>query len=157
MVASILFAVSVVIPGVGKVALECTSPGPWKFGMSATAVADGISTVKVDLHSEREAPPPRFSVKWFISQKDVHRVWSADSTHDGIPWGSPFRAELTSWMPLYAFLDANDRNRLTVACSESCRKTEFRAPIGEKRMGFGCSFRFFTVPEAPMKEYGDCL
>ena len=153
MVASILLAMSVVVPGVGDVTLDCASPRLWKFEMSSEAVSDGISTVKVNLRSEREAPPPRFAVKWVMSQKDVHHVWSADSTHYGIPWGSPFCAELTSWMPLYAFLDANDRNRLTVACSESCRKTEFRAPISEKRMGFGCSFRFFTVPEAPLTEY----
>lgn len=150
---SILLFASVVIPGIGDVTLDCASSGSWKFEMSKTLIADGISTVTVKLRTESEMPPPQFSVKWFMSQKDIHHVWSADSTHYGIPWGTPFKAELASWMPLYAFLDANDRNRMTVACSESCRKTEFRALINEKRMGFDCSFLFFTENEAPLKEY----
>ena len=151
--ASILLVASVAVPVIGDVALDCAAPGSWKFEMSTTSGADGISTVTVRLRTDSEMPPPEFSVKWFMSQKDIHHVWSADSTHYGIPWGTPFNAELTSWMPLYAFLDANDRNRMTVACSESCRKTEFYTRINEKKMGFECSFSFFAVPEAPMKEY----
>lgn len=150
---SILLFASVVIPGIGDVTLDCASSGSWKFEMSKALVEDGISTVTVKLRTESEMPPPQFSVKWFMSQKDIHHVWSADSTHYGIPWGTPFKANLTSWMPLYAFLDANDRNRMAVACSETCRKTEFYALINEKRMGFDCSFRFFTEQEAPLKEY----
>ena len=151
--ASILLAASVVVPAIGNVAQECAAPGSWKFEMSTMSVADGMSIVMVKLRTESEMPPPQFSVKWFMSQKDIHHVWSADSTHYGIPWGTPFSAELTSWAPLYAFLDANDHSRMTVACSESGRTTKFHALINEKRMGFDCSFCFFTVPEAPMKEY----
>jgi len=135
------------------VKIDCRDPDGWRFDVAETSPETGVEVVRIALKRDVEAPPPKFSVKWFLSQKDIHHVWSSDSTHYGIPWSEPFCAELTSWMPLYAFLDANDRSRMTVACSESCRKTEFRAQISEKRMGFQCSFSFFSVPEAPMKEY----
>lgn len=139
--------------GATEVNVDCNDPSGWRFDVATTSPEAGVEIVHIVAKSDVEVPPPKFSVKWFMSQRDIHHVWSADSTHYGIPWGTPFSAELTSWMPLYAFLDANDRNRMTVACSESCRKTEFHALINEKRMGFDCSFCFFTVPEAPMKEY----
>ena len=139
--------------GATDVKIDCKDPGGWRFDVTATSPESGVEVVRVVAKCEGEAPPPKFSVKWFMSQRDIHHVWSADSTHYGIPWGKPFCAELSSWMPLYSFLDANDHSRMTVSCSESCRKTEFRAPISEKKMGFDCSFSFFTVPEAPMKEY----
>ena len=139
--------------GTMDVVLDCKEPGGWRFDVSSSSPEAGVEVVRVVMKSAVEEPPPKFSVKWFVPQRDVHHVWSADSTHYGIPWSKPFCAELTSWMPLYAFLDANDRNRITVSCSESCRKTEFRAPISETKMGFDCSFSFFTVPEAPIREY----
>ena len=141
------------LAGAADVQVDCKELGGWRFDVASTSPETGVEVVRIVAKNNAEAPPPKFSVKWFVSQKDIHHVWSADSTHYGIPWGKPFCAELSSWMPLYSFLDANDRSRMTVACSESCRKTEFCAPISEKKMGFDCSFNFFTVPEAPMKEY----
>ena len=146
-------SVSAIAYGATSVVLDCKDPGGWRFDVATTSPEAGVEVVRVAMKNKEDASPPKFSIKWFMSQRDIHHVWSADSTHYGIPWGTPFKAELTSWMPLYAFLDANDRNRMTVTCSESCRKTEFRALINEKTMGFDCSFSFFTVPEAPMKEY----
>ena len=145
--------VATMVSRAADVVLDCKNPGGWRFDIGSSSPEVGVEIIRVVMKSDVEAPPPEFSVKWFVSQKDIHHVWSSDSTHYGIPWSKPFCAELTSWMPLYAFMDANDRNRMTVACSESCRKTEFRAPISEKKMGFHCSFSFFAVPEAPIKEY----
>ena len=155
MFATLLVAVVCATMAAGEtdMTIDCKEPGGWRFSVSSSSPEAGVEVVRVGMKSDVEEPPPKFSVRWFLSQKDIHHVWSSDSTHYGIPWSKPFCAELTSWMPLYAFMDASDRNRMAVACSESCRKTEFRAPISETEMGFHCSFSFFTVPEAPMKEY----
>lgn len=146
-------ALPVILLGATDVKVDCKEANGWRFDVVSTSPETGVEIVRVVVKSDIEALPPKFSVRWLVSQKDIHHVWSADSTHYGIPWGKPFCAELSSWMPLYSFLDANDRNRMTVACSESCRKTEFRAPISEKKMVFECSFDFFTVLEEPLKEY----
>ena len=155
MFATLLVAVVCATMAAGEtdMTIDCKEPGGWRFSVSSSSPEAGVEVVRVGMKSDVEEPPPKFSVRWFLSQKDIHHVWSADSTHYGIPWSKPFCAELTSWMPLYVFIDASDRNRMAVACSESCRKTKFRAPISETEMGFHCSFGFFAVPEAPMKEY----
>ena len=153
MLGPILLAVAVAVPSVGEVKVDCPAPGVWTFGLSATKAADGADVVKVTMKADKEAPPPKFSVRWFVSQRDVHHFWTSESTHYGIPWSQPSVSDLSSWMPLYAFLDANDRNRFTFACSESCRRIEFRSPISETRMGFGCAYTFFVSPEAPIRSY----
>ena len=153
MLIPVLLAVAVTVPSVGKVSVDCPAPGPWTFAMRAEKTADGVDAVTVSLTSAKDAPPPKFSVRWFVSQRDVHHFWTSGSTHYGIPWSQPCISDLSSWLPLYAFLDANDRNRFTFACSESCRRLEFRSPISEKEMGFNCAYTFFVSPEAPLRDY----
>ncbi len=135
------------------VKLDCPAPGSWRFDVSTGTIAPGVETVRVTMKSDVESPPPRFSLRWFVPQTDIHHLWTSESTHYGIPWSEPMNSELAAWMPLYDFLDANDRSRFAFACSEARRKVVFKAPVSETQMGFNCSFTFFTVPEAPMKEY----
>lgn len=148
---------AVMLPSVGRVSLVANKPAGWTFDLQTEKTTDGVDVVRVKMRTPTAQPPPVFDVRWRVSQKDVHHLWTSESTHYGIPWSQPMLSEISSWMPLYAFLDANDANRFTFACSESCRRVEFRAPISEKGMDFGCVFRFFTVPEAPMTEYETCL
>lgn len=151
----LLLALAVVVPSVGEVKLDCKEPGPWMFEMKAGKAPDGVDTVRVSLRTEKEAPPPTFAVKWFVSQKGVHHVWTGESTHYGIPWTQPMVSELTSYQPVYALLNANDRNRFTFACSESVRRAVFRSPISEAGMGFNCSFSFSTG-RMPRRLFSTC-
>lgn len=158
LIASILLTVGSIwlacpVAGADDVRVNCPHPGTWKFETAFSQDASGVEVVRIALTSETEAPPPNFSVDWFVPQTDIHHVWTSESTHYGIPWSEPMNSELTSSLPVYAFFDAKDRNRRTFACSESCRKVVFRAPISETKMGFGCSFAFFSVPEAPIRKY----
>lgn len=121
--------------------------------MTAGKDADGADVVRVSLTSPMPASPPRFSVRWFVSQRGIHHVWTSESTHYGIPWGAPMVSELSSNLPVYAMLDVDDRSQFACACSESCRRVVFRSPISEKRMGFDCSWEFFSVSEAPLTSY----
>ncbi|MCQ2391685.1 MAG: alpha-galactosidase [Kiritimatiellae bacterium] len=143
----------VVLPSVGPVELKCAAAKEWRLDLSAKTIAPGVDEVEVTLQTVQPQPPPRFSVHWFVSQRDVHHLWTSAATHYGIPWGEVMRSEISSDLPLYSFLDANDHNRFTFASSESCRRVEFRAPISETRMGFACSFTYFAVPDAPLREY----
>lgn len=141
------------VPSVGVVTLDCATPGGWRFDFTAEKASDGADVVRVRLTADRPEVPPVFDVRWSVSQRDVHHLWTPESTHYGIPWGQVMSSEVSSWMPLYAFLDANDGNRYTYACTESCRHVEFRSPINEVAMALRGSFRFFAVPEAPIAEY----
>ena len=148
-------AVAVVSPVVADattlakgVKLDCPAPGSWRFDVSTGTIAPGVETVRVTMKSDVESPPPRFSLRWFVPQTDIHHLWTSESTHYGIPWSEPMNSELAAWMPLYDFLDANDHSRFAFASSEARRKVVFKAPVSETQMGFNCSFTFFTVPEA---------
>ena len=151
MIGMLMLAASLV--SVGEVRVDCPDPGSWRFKTQARRESNGVEIVSIRLDSNHEAFPPQFSVTWFTTQHNVHHVWSADSTHYGIPWGGPCPSELTSWLPVYSFIDANDGNRFTFACSESVRRVVFSAGISEERMGFDCACKFFTVPEAPLSSY----
>lgn len=148
-----MFLSAVLLNTVGKVEVACEKPESWTFEISSVEKTAGVDVVKIILKSEKEAMPPCFEVRWSVPQRDVHHLWSGESTHYGIPWREPHYSESTSWMPIYSFLDASDRNRYTFACSESCRRVDFRAPISETDMTFACSFRFFTADDAPLRRY----
>ena len=148
-----LFALVVVLNSVGEVSLQCAREKEWRFELTSAAIDENVETVTVRMSCETASAPPEFSLRWFVPQTDVHHVWTSDSTHYGIPWSEPMPSELTSGMPIQALLDANDHNRYTFACSEAVRKVVFRSPVSETKMGFGCSYTFFTVPEAPISEY----
>ena len=137
------------------VKLDCPNTGSWRFKVSTCTVEPGVEVVRVKMKSEKEAPPPRFSLKWFVPQNGVHHLWTSESMRYSVPlpWTGRSVSELASWMPLYAFFDTNDRNRFAVACSESRRRVVFKAPCSETGMGFNCAFEFFTVPEAPLTDY----
>lgn len=150
---TILLALAVVLNSVGEVSLQCAREDEWQFELASAAIGENVETVTVRMSRETPSVPPEFSLRWFVPQTDVHHVWTSDSTHYGIPWGEPMASELTSGMPIQAMLDANDHNRYTFACSESVRKVVFKSPVSETKMGFGCSYTFFTVPEAPISEY----
>ena len=150
---ALLLALAISLDSVGEVSLNCKKADGWNFQLTSERPDSDVEVVTVKMTRDSAAVPPEFSLSWFVPQTDIHHVWSSESTHYGIPWNEPMLSELTSSMPLYAFLDVHDRNRLAVACSESCRKVVFRSPISETKMGFGCSFAFFTVHEAPILAY----
>lgn len=141
------------VDAVGRVTMTAEDAGTWSFAWSPVVESNGVSVVELTMHTPTPAVPPALDVRWEASQRDVHHVWSSGSEHYGIPWHQPCVSEISSGLPLYAFLDANDTNRFTVACSESCRRVEFRSPISETKMNFGCVYTFFATPEAPISDY----
>jgi len=141
------------VPSVGLVRLVCDRPNGWTFAIVSSKASDGADVVTVRMTAAQPTPPPVFSLNWTISQRDIHHVWSSGSTHYGIPWNQPVMSEISSELPLVAFLDAKELNRFTFAASESCRRVVFRSPVSEKGMNFACSFTYFTVSEAPLATY----
>ena len=141
------------VDSVGEVTLSCPTPGNWTFALEKQNLSDGVDVVTVRMKAPKAEPPPVFDLSWLVSQRDAHHFWSSASTHYGIPWSAVHVSDISSELPLYAYLDANDHNRYTFSCSESCRRVEFRSPIIETKMAFAGSFRFFTSPEAPLSDY----
>ncbi len=147
------------IPSVGTVTLSCDRPSGWRFSLTPEKAEDGADVLRIAMTAERPEEPPVFTVAWFTSQHDTHHIWTSETPHYGFQYPPHLTAqsELSFWMPLYAFFDENDENRMTVAASESCRRVVFEAPFDEVTMRFYCSFTYFTVPEAPIAAYETCI
>ncbi len=86
----------------------------------------------------------------------MNHVWTDGST-DGNRLGPDWRgwqwSDIAHGQPLACLHDGDNRNRLTMACSEALRKVEWRIALREESCMVVGGFRFFTAPEAPMKEY----
>ena len=146
---------------VGPVELRCTETGAWKFSVSHAASADGTEEMRIRLTTAEDAPPPKFSVLFDVPQVDMHHKWSVQYPLErvGLPanWDCTTSSRLCYGLPLVAFLNANDRNRLAVACSEAKRAVVFNAGLREEGCRIEWKIDFFGEPEAPMRSYETAL
>ena len=138
----------------GAAAVRCDSPGGWKLTAAAVPSGeDGVSLVRVSAKSESPAKKPVFSVKVRIPGGEARSLWRPSCgfrRHDKagvMPYESHarFMSCGAQWMPLYAFLDAEDVNILTLASSESRDRVVFRGGTEEGPNTLVAEFTFNTM------------
>ena len=102
-------------------------------------------------------PLAKFNVYFTFPQKGVFNFWSPDlkcGTHLGPFWGNiNASSSLAYRMPLYEYFDDNNKNCLTIACSEVLRKVDAVLGIMEEGCAICSELRFFRESEAPAKHY----
>ena len=139
----------------GDVRLICDDPGEWKFDM--TVSADGEQEViTLRLNSPTPQEPPRFCVTMALPQVDTHHLWSAtngDRFQLRPNWGGHYTSELAFSMPLYAFFNDNNQNRLTVVSSEPMRRIDANFGLREEGCMLIGTLSYFNAPEAPISHY----
>lgn len=146
---------------VGDVTLTCETPGNWTFRTAVTE-QDGKEYLCVEMSAPEPAQPPVFTLSFALPQLGTHHLWNINGTAR-FPlkpeWASAarFKSSLASGMPLYAFINDGDGNRLTLACDEVSR--ELISVMGVKEEGCLLVWKttWFTVPEAPMTAYRTTL
>ena len=146
--------------GVGPVEVRCAEAGGWTFAVTRAAGADGVPELKIRLAAAEDLPPPKFSVRFDVPQVDMHHRWTATQLEKvGLPpnWGCEVTSRLCSGLPLVAFLNDSDRNRLAVACSEAKRLVAFHAGLREEGCRIEWKVDFFREPEAPIRAYETTL
>ena len=119
----------------GNVTLKCDEPGDWEFDMSLDRSGEK-EIVTVKMWAAKPTVPPKFTVSMSMPQVDVHHLWSGlneDRNHLRPDWGANFRTHLASEMPLYAFLNDDNENRLTIVSSEPLR--DVNATMGLREEG----------------------
>ena len=149
-------AIHLLAQSVDSISLRCETPGTWSFRTSVEKNADGREYYHVTLDSPTPQTPPEFTLAMTFAQRDVHHVWSSNyDRHCQLvaDWASPYTSQLASNLPLYALINDNNTNRLTVACSEALRYVEARIGLREEGCNIICNWTFFRQPEAPMKHY----
>ncbi len=139
----------------GDVRVVCEDAGGWAFDVGKSA-ANGVDEIAIRLAAREDARPPRFEVSFAFPQVRMNHVWTDGSTNGnrlGPDWRSWQWSDIAHGQPLACLHDGDNGNRLTIACSEALRKVEWRIALREENCMVVGGFRFFTAPEAPMKEY----
>ena len=141
---------------VHEIVVVSENPGEWKF--SATIAAEGDKEiVHITMNAPRNVVPAAFSVYFTFPQNGAFNLWTADkdgSTHLAPFWGiANSFSSISCRMPLYEYFDDNDRNCLTVACSETFRRVDAALGVMEEGCDICTELRFFREPEPPMSHY----
>lgn len=147
----------------GTCLVRCTNQGDWRLSAEALpSGTNGISLVHVLLESGQSAKRPVFSVKVRIPGGEARSLWRPDSgcrkfSRAGVmPFVShaTFASCAAQWMPLYAFLDAEDKSVLTLASSESCDRVVFRGGTEEGPNTLVAEYKFNTMDcETPTNRF----
>ena len=140
---------------VGTVTLNCDSPGDWVFDMLVDNDNDK-EIVTIKMSSPSPQIPPRFSVLMSVPQIDMNHLWNgrnADRCQLRPDWSANFRSHLAVDMPVYAFLNDNNENRLTVVSSEPLRDVSATMGLREENCMIVANLSYFNTPEAPIERY----
>lgn len=140
---------------VGPVSLDCANPGDWSFDMSVDRVGDK-EVLTVRMTAPTAQMPPQFDLSFSAPQVDVHHLWSgqnADRCQLKPDWGVNFRTNLSVELPVYAFINNNSTNRLTVASSECLREVNALMGLREEGCVLKGRFNYFQGPQTPIDSY----
>lgn len=146
--------------GVGPVEIRCEAADGWTFDATRVVAPDGVPELKILLSAATELPPPAFTVRFDLPQVDMHHRWTASQLEKvGMPpnWNCGVSSRLCCGMPIVAFLNDADRNRLTVSCSEAKRLVCFEAGLREEGCRIEWKIDFFHESEAPIRAYETTL
>jgi len=136
------------------VKVGCEKPGTWRI--DTRKLSEGlVEEYEFRLASPVAAVPPRFEVTFDMPQLDAHHKWTPQPERVTMPpnWGCSTSSRLCSQMPLVAFLNDSDRNRICVTASEAMRTVHFEAGLREEDCHIVWKVRFFSEAEAPMSDY----
>ena len=134
--------------------VNCPNPGGWKIE-TVKAGSSEVEEVEFRLSSPVAAVPPRFEVSFDVPQLDAHHKWTTQMEKVTMPpnWACGTSSRLCSSMPLVAFLNDSDRNRICVSASEAMRTVGFEAGLREEDCRIVWKVTFFSEAEAPLSSY----
>ena len=152
-----LSALALLLPlmaGAVDLKVDCPNPGGWKIETVKGGSAD-VEEIEFRLSSPAAAVPPRFEVSFDVPQLDAHHKWTTQTEKVTMPpnWACHTSSRLCSSMPLVAFLNDSDRNRICVSASEAMRTVGFEAGLREEDCRIVWKVTFFSEAEAPLSSY----
>ena len=113
--------------------VACERPGVWKIETRKTVSGD-VEEFEFRLSAPAPAVPPRFDVTFDVPQLDAHHKWTTQTEKVTMPpnWSCHTSSRLCASMPLVAFLNDTDQNRICVSASEAMRFVGFEAGLREE-------------------------
>ena len=139
---------------VGDVTIS-SEDSAWSVETSLTS-KDGCEVITIEMSTPQPTTPPMVSVEFRTPQLDAHHLWQADIqgyTTLKPDWRNGYHSALAHSIPLYSFINANNRNRLTIASSEVIRRVEANMGFREENALLRGILNFFAEPDAPRSYY----
>jgi alpha-galactosidase len=139
---------------VGDIAIT-SNESVWKVA-TALSTNGEREIITIELDAPKEMTPPRFNVAFHTPQLDAHHLWdpgNSDKAWLQPDWRGKYDSSLARYMPLYSFINGNNRNRLTIASSEAIRKVVAHMGLREEGAQLRGELRFFVEPDAPRSHY----
>lgn len=140
----------------GNVTIKSEKEDAWKL-QATVEEQNGKEIINLKLSAPSPMAPPRFQVSFQMPQKDTYHLWHASAGADRLPlqpdWSASYHSSLANLMPLYAFINENNGNRLTIASDESFRQLNANLGLREEGCLLIGKLDYFTQPEAPLTEY----
>lgn len=139
----------------GDIKVVCKQPGGWKFELQVDSI-DGKEILAVGLTSDSLRLPPRFDIIISVPQLDIHHLWrpgDMDRCQLRPDWMGYYSSHLAFDMPLYAFINGNNGNRLTVAASELLRNVDAQFGLVEEGCTLLGKLSYFNGPQTQMTRY----
>ena len=151
---SLAHEIKIQTSSVGEATISCKSSA-WQIKAYATT-KNGIEEITVEMTAQQPTVPAPLTVQFSTPQLDAHHLWSTDKMcHTDLrpDWGTAYSSSLAQQMPIYSFINTNNRNRLTIATDEAIRKVEAKLGLREEEALLWCVLRFCIEPEAPLTHY----
>ena len=112
--------------------------------------------ITIVLSAPQATTPPKFKVDFRVPQLDAHHLWHSGNTDRAriFPdWRKGYTSSLAQDMPLYAFINTNNKNHLTVATGEALRRVDAVMGMREEEALLQGILTYFVEPEAPISHY----
>ena len=112
--------------------------------------------ITIDVKAAQATTPPKFKVEFSVPQLDAHHLWrsgNVDRAKLQPDWRNGFTSALAEDMPLYAFINTNNENRLTVATSEALRRVNAVMAMREEGAMLLGRLTYFVEAETPISHY----
>lgn len=139
----------------GPVTVVCETPGNWKVDATLSE-ENGKEIIRLEMETSEAGQPPRVRLDFLTPQKDAHHLWHSgnrDRAQLRPDWSAKYSSSLAQNMPLYAFINENNRNRLTIATDEALRQVNALFGLREEGAMLCGQLEFFVTPEAPINRY----
>ncbi len=139
---------------VGDVTIS-SKDSAWKIE-AAISENGGREVITVEMKSAEPAMPPRVRVELFTPQLDVHHLWysgNIDRAKLFPEWKAHYSSSLAQDIPIYSFINTNNRNRLTIATNEAKRLVKATMGLREEEALLQGTLTFFVEAEAPISHY----
>ena len=148
------FETKVQTKSVGEVTISCKESA---WSVQATVMSKGeTEEISIEMTAPQPIKPSQLKVTFSTPQTDAHHLWHANRDCRMVlppDWKGKFSSALAQNMPLYSFINSNNRNRLTIATSEAKRRIDAKIGLREEGAVLYGALSFFTEVEAPISHY----